>query len=205
MEYNRFVRITGISPDFLLIIFCAIIFTFSWASTAKSENITLCYHRFNYSLDNPYSIPPELFEWQMSYIKENKIKILSLKQLNSEIKKSTPFKNNSVLVTVDDGWKDFDLVFPFVKQEKIPVTLFLYPDVIRYRDFFSIDDLKKLKKNKNITFGSHSYTHKLLINLDSETYKKEIIDSKYTLKNILLRIKRRLYLLYPVHPLAQAG
>ena len=80
----------------LLLIYSGIVVVISfYVLPAKAENITLCYHRFGYSLDNPYSIPPELFEWQMKYIKERKIKILTLSQFNNETKKSSPFKNDS--------------------------------------------------------------------------------------------------------------
>lgn len=168
-----------------VIILLFILFSVLYAR-ADADNITFCYHRFNYSLDQVYSIPPELFEWQVNYIRGKKIKIVTLDEcMKACLQKGR--KKKSALITIDDGWKDFNYIIPLIKREKIPVTLFLYPDVIRYRDFLSKEELNSIKKIKRVDFGCHSYSHRLLFDLDDHSLKKEVSESKKILENILGR------------------
>ncbi|MFC1591182.1 polysaccharide deacetylase family protein [Thermodesulfobacteriota bacterium] len=144
----------------------------------------MCYHRLNHSLDQPYSVLPEVFEWQVDYIKKRGVEIVSLSDLVHRHTKKKSGKTRTVLLTADDGWKDFMNVLPVIKKKRLPFTLFLYPDAISYKDYLSLEDLRALKKTPLITLGCHSYTHQHLPGLGAEALLREVAESKKVLKKM---------------------
>ena len=151
------------------------IFTLAFALTSYAENVTLCYHSFDYSLKNTYATLPDVFEWQMKYIRSKNIPIISLDEFESKYD-ADDLKDSSVLVTLDDGWKSFDNIHKIVDKQFVPVTLFIYPSVIGRREKYATpEDLQNYLKDPMITMGVHSYTHIPLANLDSKTLNREVI------------------------------
>ncbi|MFH1283333.1 MAG: polysaccharide deacetylase family protein [bacterium] len=151
-------------------------------------NITLCYHQFDYSLHSLYSVLPEVFEWQLSYIQSKKIPFASLSDMMRRYSWLPQKEKTDVCITVDDGWRDFMNVTPILQQKRIPATLFLYPAVInKSKDYLNLDELSVLKKQKLVDFGCHSYTHALLKRKDEVFLKREIVDSKKELEKTLGR------------------
>ena len=160
----------------LTLILSILLFT----TALTGNNVTLCYHQFDYSLHSPYSVLPEVFQWQMNYLKANKIKFVSLQDM-LQIYSSSNNNNigTNVFITFDDGWKNEMNVLPIIDEYKIPVELFIFPEVIgNSRAYFSLEDIAKLKKNNLIDFGCHSYTHKLLVNCSSNILYHEVLKSQ---------------------------
>jgi peptidoglycan/xylan/chitin deacetylase (PgdA/CDA1 family) len=151
-----------------------------------ANNVTLCYHQFDYSLNNIYSVTPEIFEWQIQYLKENKIDILSEDEMLKNF--STKNKNigNNVFITIDDGWKNETNIASIINLNKIPVTFYLISDVIGKKPaYLSYDDIRTLSKINEINFGCHSSTHRPLVRLKKYELEKEIVDSKKNLEVLL--------------------
>lgn len=71
------------------------------------------------------SVTPEGFEAQMNFLRE-KYRILSLEDLLAAVRNQTPIPPNSVMVTFDDGYRDFaEHAWPVLKRLEIPAILFL--------------------------------------------------------------------------------
>jgi len=153
-----------------------------------ADNVTLCYHKFDYSLGHLYAVLPDVFEWQIQYIKDNKIDIVHLKEV---VDKYTPYAKNmgdNVLITIDDGWKDVNNIVPIIEKENVPVTLYIFPSVINNtRAYLSLSDINALKKLDLIDFGCHSYSHPILMHANSTTLYREVIESKDDLKKMVGR------------------
>ncbi|NTV51580.1 MAG: polysaccharide deacetylase family protein [Candidatus Firestonebacteria bacterium] len=157
--------------------------------TAWGDNVTLCYHRFNDSLEEMYSVLPEVFAWQIQYIQSQNIPLIKLKDLEAAYGSSQTALSDSVLVTVDDGWQDVQNVVPFCRKNQVPLTLYLYPLVLNHGLYLRDAELEALKNNPLIDFGCHSYTHPVLRRLSAPLLTHEVLDSQTWLER---RLGRRL-------------
>src|SRR6266853_3006934 len=94
----------------------------------------LMYHRFS---------DPVPLETQCIYLKHH-YELLSMLELSEHLQSGRAFPPNSVVITVDDGYRDFlKVAFPVFSKFHIPVTVFLvtdfldgkvwlWPDVVKY-------------------------------------------------------------------------
>jgi len=94
----------------------------------------LMYHRFS---------DPVPLEAQCVYLKQH-YELLSMLELSEHLQSGQTFPPNSVVITVDDGYRDFlKVAFPIFSRYGIPVTVFLvtdfldgkvwlWPDVLKY-------------------------------------------------------------------------
>ena len=151
-----------------------------------SDNITLCYHQFGYSFSNIYGLTPELFKWQINYLRENRLKIYSESEMIDFYTKKDLTNDNNIFITIDDGWKSILNVTDFIEKEKIEATVFLIPYILdRGKKYLTMKQVDYLKSIKNITFGSHGYSHRVLRNLTDDEIDQEIVESKKELETIL--------------------
>ena len=153
----------------------------------RADNVTLCYHKFSNSMEDIYSVMPDVFEWQIQYIKSRNISVIHLNDLVAAYKTKKWDIGDNVLLTADDGWKSVLNIMPIIEKEKVPVTLFLYPVVIHEGTDHYLDpgDLELVKKEPWFEFGSHSYTHPLLTKLAGKKLQHEVVDSKARLEKWL--------------------
>ena len=95
-----------------------------------------CYHDVTnapseFSRENTLNVPPEMFEYQIAYIKEN-FNVIEPKQLMEQT-----LPTNAALVTCDDGYKSFFTnAVPILEKQKIPVIIFLNMGPIRGEMFW---------------------------------------------------------------------
>ena len=95
-----------------------------------------CYHDVtntpsDFSRENALNVPPEVFDYQIAYIKKN-FNLIEPKQL---MEQTLPSK--AALVTFDDGFKSFFTnAIPILEKYKIPVIIFLNMGPIRGKMFW---------------------------------------------------------------------
>ena len=94
----------------------------------------LMYHRFS---------DPASLETQCIHLKQH-YELLSMLELSEHLQSGRAFPPNTVVITVDDGYRDFlQVAFPVFSRYDIPVTVFLvtdfldgkvwlWPDVVKY-------------------------------------------------------------------------
>lgn len=161
----------------------------------------LLYHRVANSKQDPHDlcVSPENFASQMKYIKNNFIPI-SLETLVDDIKNKR-VKNNSIVITFDDGYVDnFKEALPILRENKIPATVFVTSGKIDSEgDFFwnekidenekgramNSEELIEFNKESLISIGSHTINHIHLEENNIEEQRKEIFESKKMLENKL--------------------
>lgn len=113
--------------------------------------------------------------------------------LKDVLKKGGPekFPAKSILLTFDDGYANFaEHALPVLIQEKCPATMFLLADKIGQSNdwdsgeendrLLNQDELRSMKGQKLITFGSHGLSHRLHEELSETELQAEILDS-YTI------------------------
>lgn len=97
----------------------------------------LTYHRIANLNDTPHLHPglisatPERFAQQMKFLK-NHYPVVNMQQVVEAVKTNQPLPKRAVLITFDDGYRDFAMnAWPIMKRLGLPVTLFVptaYPD-----------------------------------------------------------------------------
>jgi peptidoglycan/xylan/chitin deacetylase (PgdA/CDA1 family) len=107
------------------------------------------YHSFSQAPKAGY-VSAEQFEWQLRQIKKgfNPITLLELSKLVSS---NYPIPKNTVVLTIDDGYKNFyDIAYPLLKKYDIPATFFVTTGFIN-RDLWLWPDKLKWILNENKT------------------------------------------------------
>ena len=175
-----------------LIISSVVFYTF-WLSPRYTVPI-LTYHDFGYGTG--IQISPENFEWQMHYLKEKHYNVISLDELVEGIKKGKKFPRNTVVITMDDGYKDnFTYAYPVLKKYGFPATIFLIANNIGTNaNFLDWDQIRDMARN-NISFGGHTKSHVYL----PEIKDKDVLwDEIYGCKKIIEEhIEPVYYISYP--------
>ncbi len=128
----------------------------------------LCYHRFGkYGAKDAYSVGVQEFTRQLEIITEEGFVPITLDQLQAGWQGTTPLPKKAMLITVDDGYKDFrKQAEPVLRKYGYPATLFIYTDFIGSRLGLSRRDLLELQA-QGFAVGSHSATHPKLNKLRS--------------------------------------
>jgi peptidoglycan/xylan/chitin deacetylase (PgdA/CDA1 family) len=116
------------------------------------------HHDFNYRVG--IAITPENFEMQMHYLKDKHYNVISLDKLVEGIGKGTNFSHNTVVITMDDGYKDnFIYAYPVLKRYGFPAMIFLIANKIGTDgNLMNWDEVKEMYKD-NISFGGHTKNH----------------------------------------------
>jgi peptidoglycan/xylan/chitin deacetylase (PgdA/CDA1 family) len=155
---------------------------------AAADNVTLCYHKFSYAFEDLYAITPEVFEWQIKYIKGQKIPIIRVTDLVSAYVTKTAVGDN-VLLTADDGWKSQLNILPVLEKEKAPMTLYIYPLVIhdKQKQYMTPAELRSIRRNPWLDFGCHSYDHISMKKLNDKSLQRQVVSSRLKLDRLLGR------------------
>jgi peptidoglycan/xylan/chitin deacetylase (PgdA/CDA1 family) len=148
--------------------------------------IILMYHRINdTNNDQDISVSPKNFKFQIKYLKRN-FDVISLDELIKRLKQNYLLERDVVAITFDDGYKDnFTNAYPILEKYDIPATVFIITGLINQNSkMLSSEEIIKMRK-KNITFGSHTVTHKVLSEIERDSALLEIRASKSVLEDIL--------------------
>ena len=118
-------------------------------------------------LDEMYVVKPQEFEKQIKYFKENGYNFISINDLINN-----NFKNKSVLITLDDGYKSvYTNAYPIFKKEKIPFlvaivgswindkneTIKIGDEIVKRDLFLNEKDIQEMEKSGLLEIASHSY------------------------------------------------
>jgi len=183
----------------IIIILAALIITagsfFFWISDKYTVPIIM-YHRVDFTGGPPSNIVnPEIFAWQMDFLKKNGYKVISLNQLVDAITKEKPLPRNSVVITFDDGYKDnYTYAFKEFKKHEFLATIFISTEQIGQDDYLSWAQMREMIGHK-ISIGSHLLDQAYLPGIPKEEQWRQITQSKNVLDNGLNQ--KNLYLSYP--------
>ena len=139
------------------------------------------YHRFNENKYPSTNIKMDIFDKQMSLIKEMGYKFYDPKQFIDEFEK--PKNEKQILITIDDGFKSFyNEAWPYLKKNKIPFILFVSTEPVGRSGYMDWKEIKEIEESKIGYIGHHSHTHEYLIEMSDS----EFIDDIETANKIFL-------------------
>lgn len=123
----------------------------------------LCYHRFGgHNAQDAYSVTPEEFAAQLEMIQAEGMTPVSLSSLAAGLKGASRLPAKPVVITVDDGYRDFNKhARPLLAAKGYAAALFVYPAFVGTKHGFSRQDLAELQA-AGFEIGSHSATHAYL-------------------------------------------
>ena len=174
----------------------------------RSTPKILMYHRFS-RREQPGFVHHEAFERQVAYLK-NHFNLITIGDLIAAYQESGCFPGNSVVITVDDGYRDFyDIAYPILKKHDATATFYvttrfvegdfwLWPDSIKYilehSDNIDLNGLldgegfqeKRLTKSSRQHLWERMVNHLLAID---EEEKKKWLDAFFLKQDIPLPVE----------------
>ena len=160
----------------------------------------LCYHQFSRKKStSKISISEEMFDQQMEYLKKNGYTVISLNTLHNFINYKRRPPKNSIVITIDDGWKNAKTIAaPILKKYGFKATLFIYTDLIKSKPnniTLCWDEIKEMVDEGVIEVQSHTVSHADLTKLKEESLERELEESQKIIKeNLGVNVT---YLAYP--------
>jgi peptidoglycan/xylan/chitin deacetylase (PgdA/CDA1 family) len=152
----------------------------------------LVYHNFDPVKKGSMTISTARFEEQVKWLKNNGYNIIPLNTLVSYLLgKTNTLPAKSVVITADDGRESvYQYMLPIVLKYKIPVTLFVYPQIISHAPYaLTWNQLAQLKNTGLFDIQGHTYWHPNFRQekkrLSQSAYQKLVDVQLITSKNII--------------------
>jgi GT2 family glycosyltransferase/peptidoglycan/xylan/chitin deacetylase (PgdA/CDA1 family) len=153
----------------------------------------LCFHSISSDQRTPwrYQIAPKRFQALLAQFRTHKYKFV--------LPADHATQSGEVALTFDDGYEDFYFeVFPQMASFGLkPLVLVVLDRIgqtnvwdeargVVIRRLLSLDQIREMS-NKGVQFGSHSMTHASLLRLSDTELRREVVDSKSALEDLLGR------------------
>lgn len=152
----------------------------------------LAYHRFDPTAPGPTTVITHVFEQQLQWLAAHHYKIVPLRAAVDSLRGTAPpVASPAVVITIDDGHRSvYTQLFPIIRRERIPVTLFIYPSAISHASYaLTWDQLKEMVKTGLVDVQSHTYWHpdfrKERLRRTPEDYRA-FVDSQLTRSKAIL-------------------
>jgi glycosyltransferase involved in cell wall biosynthesis/peptidoglycan/xylan/chitin deacetylase (PgdA/CDA1 family) len=169
-----------------------------WRQLTRGTPI-LMYHAIGIAHEpaGPYVMPVARFARQMKWLKRMGYVPITLGYFLACQRDRRPVPVGAVVITFDDGYRDnYTHAYPVLKQQNIPVTIFLVSGYIgrtnawdeqkqlEGRPLMSWSQIQELVE-QGVEFGAHTCTHPVLTGVSSGRAEKEIALSRRELQNEL--------------------
>lgn len=137
--------------------------------------------------------PEKMFSRQMKYLFEHGYQTISVRDLISSAEQPAPARDKRICITFDDGYESvYTYAFPVLQRYNFTAVVFLVADCINKTCLWDEDNEPILKAEQiremaeaGFDFGSHSFSHRSLVELNTEELEKEIKGSKIVLEELL--------------------
>lgn len=166
---------------------------FEYLNTSRVR--ILCYHKVNDEDRTPLTVSVANIERQLHYLKQ-RFTVVPLSQIKNHLLHNDPLPKNAIAITVDDGYIDnYDILFPIIKRMNVPVSIFIVKEYLDNNIKFPWDTerqpalthqaMKEMLESGLVEFYPHTLTHPILSKLKLEDARKEIIESKQWIEQLL--------------------
>lgn len=158
----------------------------NWSQVAIP--ILMYHHIRNYNDPNDQigtnlSLSPENFRAQIDYLKDNGFTTITFAQLLDFPTKKLPEK--PIILTFDDGYQDgYDNAFKDLKASGQIGVFYIVTNFLGQPDQMTAAEVREIS-DAGMEIGSHTKSHPDLTTLTVSNVKKELVDSKKTLEEII--------------------
>jgi peptidoglycan/xylan/chitin deacetylase (PgdA/CDA1 family) len=145
-------------------------------------NRIILYHSIGSKLTHDtygISISKKDFSEHIKYLKQ-KYKIIAIDE-----NYQNNLQENSVSITLDDGYKDNLYALELCEKYDIPFTLYISTGFIGQKQYLTEDEIQLFSKSNLCRLGTHSVTHPHLDTLSYDKQFNELNDSKNRLEDIV--------------------
>ncbi len=153
--------------------------------------IVLGYHSISDQISDRvlkhYTVRVNTFKKQIDYLQKNNFDFVSLETFIDDLWRILPVKSRRVLLTFDDSYLDFyEIVYPFLKERKIPSVLFVNEGLVGTYNKWDVDNglqkinlcswaqLKEMSETGLVSIQAHGKNHKELTLLNNEALNDEL-------------------------------
>jgi len=167
------------------------------AAARRQRVVVFCYHRVNDDMRDSLTVGVEQFDEQMGLL-ARMYPVVSIEDVvDGTFERDTA--RPAVAVTFDDGYRDnWQLAVPILARHRIPAAFFVSTgmigtdrafehDLIRLGHALPTMDWENLARMQEMgfTIGAHTVTHINCARVDAETLRRELTDSRDTLRSRL--------------------
>lgn len=133
------------------------------ASDTSSPKVAIfVYHRFADRVNDSMTVRTSTFAAQRAFLRTHGYRIVPLRDVLTWLRDDrATIPPRAVVLTADDGHRSiYDTLLPIARQERLPVTLFVYPSAISNADYaLTWDQLRTLRATGLFDIQSHTYWH----------------------------------------------
>lgn len=152
----------------------------------------LMYHhiRTNPMPNNPVwanlNVSPDKLNQQLYYFFTHNYHAITLNQLFDAVTGKTNLPNNPVVITFDDGYRNFyENAFPLLKKYNMKATEFVITQVVGIPAYLTWNQILEMDKSGLVEIGAHTRHHPNLPDLSQQEITNEIKGSKQDLETHL--------------------
>ena len=144
------------------------------------------HHAEEENIDRSYAIFDTDFAAQMDYLDRSGYSTISLEEFIAYQKDDHPLPPKPIIITFDDGFaSNYFHAFPILKKYGMTAIVFATPDTEseNFKKYaatdapLAISQMKEMSEN-GISIQSHAMTHRYLTELDVDTIRWELAESK---------------------------
>jgi peptidoglycan/xylan/chitin deacetylase (PgdA/CDA1 family) len=156
----------------------------------------LMYHSI--STDGPaatarYRVRPDAFEAQLRYLRDAGFTTVALSQWFAAVRRRRPLPARPVVITFDDGYRDFEAnAWPLLQRYGFGALVFLVADLIgdsarwdarfgKPLPLMGWDEIRRLA-SQGVEFGAHSSSHRPLTGLTPTEIAREAVRSRVVIE-----------------------
>lgn len=129
------------------------------------------------------NVDPGFFDLQMKYLTEHGYNTINAPTLINALLSHAPLPPKSILITIDDGYKDtFVYAFPILQKYHITANFMIATRLLGGSDSMAWDDINQLKQSGLAYFVDHTWSHYAVSHGASDKIKYEILTGKQQLE-----------------------
>ena len=161
----------------------------------------LCWHAVDPAWESRLSVPPALFERQCAWLARRR-NVLALARAAPTARPSGALPRGTAAVTFDDGLSSlYEHAWPVLERHGIAATIFLVAQTLtphgKRVDWvdnappgglatLDVDQVLEMQ-DAGVEFGSHSFAHRDLTELSDDECRRDLLESREVLEDVLGR------------------
>jgi peptidoglycan/xylan/chitin deacetylase (PgdA/CDA1 family) len=132
-----------------------------------------------------WSVSPDAFASQMALLIAEGWATISPAQLVAYLEQGEPLPPRSIMITMDDGYKDvYDVAFSILRDTALRPVLFIVPEYMGYKAYLDWPQLRELC-DAGFVVGAHGYDHSNLRQATDDEVLRQVADARALLEEQL--------------------